>query len=161
MALSLALAMLALRAGLALRRARRGLGARRPGARRTHLRLAKPAIALLLVGLLAGPPSAVALRGWDPFGTLHGWLGLLAAGLFAAAFVLGRRLARSAPSPASSCSRSPVANRRYHEAGSEMDPAVQEGRGRGGSRSEIERRPPSICALRQDSAQVISRWQCR
>ena len=92
MAVSLALAVLALRAGLALRRARRGLGARRPGARRTHLRLAKPAIALLLVGLLAGPPSAVALRGWDPFETLHSWLGLLVAGLFAAAFVLGRRL---------------------------------------------------------------------
>lgn len=94
MAVSLALAVLALRAGLALRRARRRLGARRPGARRTHLRLAKPAIALLLVGLLAGPPSAVALRGWDPFETLHSWLGLLVAGLFAAAFVLGRRLER-------------------------------------------------------------------
>ena len=94
MAVSLALAVLALRAGLALRRARRGLGEKRPGARRAHLRLAKPAIALLGVGLLAGPPSAVALRAWDPFGTLHGWLALLVAGLFAAAFVLGRRLER-------------------------------------------------------------------
>ena len=92
MALSLALAVLALRAGLALRRARRGLGARPPGGRRTHLRLAKPAIALLGIGLLAGPPSAVVLRAWDPFATLHGWLGLLVAGLFAAAFVLGHRL---------------------------------------------------------------------
>ena len=92
MVVSLALAMLALRAGLALRRARRGFGAKRPGARRAHLRLAKPAIALVGVGLLAGPPSAVALRAWDPFATLHGWLGLLVAGLFTAVFVLGHRL---------------------------------------------------------------------
>jgi hypothetical protein len=92
MTAGLVLAVLALRAGLALRRARHGRGARRPSARRAHLRLAKPAVAVLVVGLLAGPPSAVVLRGWDPLRTLHGWLGLLVAGLFAAAFVLGRWL---------------------------------------------------------------------
>ena len=32
------------------------------------------------------------LRGWDPLATLHGWLGLLAALLFAGVGVLGLRL---------------------------------------------------------------------
>ena len=69
----------------------------RPLSLRTKLRVLIASVtgtSLLLVGLLAGPPSAVALRAWDPFGTLHGWLGLLVAGLFTAAFVLGRRLER-------------------------------------------------------------------
>ena len=92
MVASLALAFAALRAGLALRRARL---ARRPPpreARRRHLRLAKPAVALLLVGFLLGPVSAVALRGWTPFETLHGLAGLAAAALFVAAALQGHRL---------------------------------------------------------------------
>ncbi|MDH3211099.1 MAG: DUF4079 family protein [Myxococcales bacterium] len=92
MVASLALTALALRAGLALRRRRRVLGPRNPRARRAHLRLAKPAVGLLLVGLLGGPPSAVLLRGWEPFRTFHGVLGLLVAGLFVAAAVVGRRI---------------------------------------------------------------------
>lgn len=95
MVASLALALLALRAGLVLRRARRRRAPKNPRVRRAHLRLAKPAIGLLLVGLLAGPPSAVVLRDWDPFRTLHGWLGLVAAALFTAAAILGRRLEKA------------------------------------------------------------------
>jgi hypothetical protein len=92
MVASLALAFAALRAGVALRRARL---ARRPpprGVRRRHLLLAKPAVMFLLAGFLLGPISAVALRGWSPFATLHGLAGLVAAALFVAAAVHGRRL---------------------------------------------------------------------
>ena len=62
------------------------------GLRLKHLRIAKPAVVLLLVGFLGGPLSAVWLRGWDPFDSFHGWLGLLVAGLFGAAAVVGHRI---------------------------------------------------------------------
>ncbi len=94
MLLSLALASLALRTGLALRRARRGRGRRSPTLRRSHLRLARPAVLLLLVGFVAGPISAVWLRGWEALETFHGVLGVIAAALFAWAGVLGQRIAR-------------------------------------------------------------------
>ncbi len=92
MVVSLALAGLTLRAGLALRRARLGRAARDPLARRRHLRLAKPAVALVGVGFVLGPLSAVALRGWRVFASFHGLLALVVVALFAAAAVLGRRL---------------------------------------------------------------------
>ena len=47
---------------------------------------------MLLLGFIAGPTSAVALRDWEPLRTFHGWLGVLVAGLFLAAATLGRRL---------------------------------------------------------------------
>jgi hypothetical protein len=92
MVVSLGLSLAALRLGLRLRRAR---AARRPAprdARRRHLRLAKPAVACVLVGLVSGPASAIWLRGWEAFATLHAWLGLAAAIGFAGAAVAGRRL---------------------------------------------------------------------
>lgn len=92
MGVAIALCALALRAGLALRRARLGRGRRTSAGRRRHLRLAKPAVVLVCVGFVGGPLSAVWLRNWTPFGSFHAWLGLLAAGLFAAAALLGRRL---------------------------------------------------------------------
>lgn len=91
---SLALCALALRVGVRLRRARL---ARRPaprGARARHLRLAKPAVALVLVGFTLGPLSAFWLRGLTPFSTLHGVFGALAAGAFGVAAWQGRRLER-------------------------------------------------------------------
>jgi hypothetical protein len=91
---SIALAGLTLRAGLALRRARLGRTPRDPALRRRHLRIAKPAVALVLAGFVAGPVSAVWLRGWDAFETFHGVLGLAVAALFLAAAVIGRRLER-------------------------------------------------------------------
>jgi polyferredoxin len=94
MLISLALAVLTLRAGLALRRARLGRAPRDPGLRRRHLRLAKPAVVLVLAGFVGGPLSAVWLRGWEPFASFHGALGLVVATLFAAAALIGRRLER-------------------------------------------------------------------
>lgn len=94
MVFALVLAALALRAGLGLRRSRLGQAQRQPGLLRAHLRLAKPAVLLLLAGFVGGPLSAFWLRDWSPFGTLHAWLGLLAAGLFAGAGWLGRALSR-------------------------------------------------------------------
>ena len=94
MVASLAVVSLALRAGLRLRRARLGRARKTPDLLRAHLRLAKPAVALIGIGLLGGPISAVWLRGWTPLASFHAWLGLLAAALFLAAAILGRRLER-------------------------------------------------------------------
>jgi len=94
MIVALALAVAALRAGLALRRARR-LGA--PGRRELrfrHLQVSKPAVLLLLVGFALGPASMRWLRGQDAFSTFHALLGVLAAALFAFTAVVGRRLER-------------------------------------------------------------------
>ena len=91
---SIVLALAALRAGLAIRRARLARRPRPRGARQRHVRLAKPAVALILVGFMAGPVSAVLLRGWTAFATLHGVVGTIAAGCFAAAAIHGRRLQR-------------------------------------------------------------------
>ena len=102
MVASLLLAFLALRSGLSLRRSRRGFGRRQPSQRARHLRLSKPAAAMILVGFAAGPVSMAWLRGESPFGTVHAWLGGLAATLFGATAFLGRRLERGrsrAPDP--------------------------------------------------------------
>ena len=94
MVASIALAATALRAGLLLRRARRLKARRAPGLRERHLRFAKPAVALLLAGFIAGPISAFTLRGWGVFESFHGWLGLTCIALFAATARLGRSLER-------------------------------------------------------------------
>jgi hypothetical protein len=91
---SLALAAAALRAGLRLRSARRRGAPRGVRERRRHLRLAKTALPLLAVGFAAGPLSAVWLRGWDAFATLHAWVALAALLLFGATGFVGRQLER-------------------------------------------------------------------
>jgi hypothetical protein len=91
---SLALAILALRAGLAMRKRRtRGLGPK-SGLMRRHLALAKPAVGLVLVGFGGGVVSAVMLRSWEPFDSLHGLVGLVVAALFALTGYAGQRAAR-------------------------------------------------------------------
>jgi hypothetical protein len=92
MVASLALVFAALRVGLSVRRARVARRPPPPGARQRHLRLAKPAVVCVGVGLVAGPASAVWLRGWEAFGTLHAWLGLAAAIGFGALALTGHRL---------------------------------------------------------------------
>ncbi|HEY8121974.1 MAG TPA: DUF4079 family protein [Myxococcota bacterium] len=93
---SLALAALALRAGLGLRKARR-LGARRDArAYARHLRLAKLAVTLLPFGFAAGIASAALLRGWSALGSAHGWISSTTLALFLAAAFVGRKLERRA-----------------------------------------------------------------
>jgi len=90
----LTLALLALRAGVEVRRARaRGAG-RVSDLRRVHLRLAKLALSVLWLGFAGGPLSMWWLRGREPFGTLHGALGLLVITLFVTTAVWGRRVER-------------------------------------------------------------------
>lgn len=89
---SLAMSVATLRAGLRLRTARRR-GIRKSAEEyRRHLRLAKPTLAMLLVGFGSGLASVAFLRGWDLFGTAHGVVGSVALGLFLATGLLGRRL---------------------------------------------------------------------
>jgi hypothetical protein len=96
MLVSLAVAAAALQSGLRLRRARLRGTPRRRDERSRHLRLAKTAVAMVMVGFAAGPISAVWLRGFEPFATLHGWLAVLAAALFGATAFLGHRLEHGA-----------------------------------------------------------------
>jgi hydrogenase-4 membrane subunit HyfE len=96
---SLVLAGLALRVGLVMRR-RRQQGARREAALiLRHLRWAKPAVILILIGFVGGPISSYLLRGWQPFERLHGYLALLVVGLFSITGVLGLRLERGRGRP--------------------------------------------------------------
>jgi hypothetical protein len=94
MLLALVLAALALRAGLAMRRRRVRGEAPGRGLLAAHLRMARPAVCLLLAGFVGGPLSALFLRDWTPFGTAHAWLGLLAALLFGAAGWVGLQMQR-------------------------------------------------------------------
>jgi len=81
-----------LRLGLQLRRGRRFRKPRPKDLRARHMRIAKPAVAAIVVGFVAGPISAIWFRDWEPLATFHGWIGILALALFVAAAVLGRRL---------------------------------------------------------------------
>jgi len=94
MVVALALAAGAAGTGLHLRRARLGLERHRRGARGRHLRLGRTAVALVLVGAAGGAASMVGLRGRELLDTFHGYAGLAAAALFAAAGWLGHGLAR-------------------------------------------------------------------
>ena len=82
----------ALRAGLEIRRRRLRGQPPQAALRSRHLRFARPAVVLVVVGFVAGPVSAVLLRGWEVFGTLHAAIGGVAALSFVAAAVLGHRL---------------------------------------------------------------------
>ena len=92
MTAGLTLAALAFRAGIALRRSRLGPLRRTPEMRARHLRRAKAAVAVLLVGFVGGPVSWVWLRGGEPLGTFHGFVGLSVATLLAAAALAGHRI---------------------------------------------------------------------
>jgi len=90
MTLTLAFALVALRAGLELRRRRsRGLSGKRE-LRDRHLRFGKLAVLFAIVGFCGGPLSAWFLRGMTPFETFHSWLGVGVALLFGAAAQQGR-----------------------------------------------------------------------
>jgi hypothetical protein len=91
---TIGLALATLRAGLALRRARR-LG--RPRTARElarHLRLAKLTLTLVPLGFAAGLASAVWLRGFDALASAHGTVASAALALFLGTGFLGARLER-------------------------------------------------------------------
>jgi hypothetical protein len=94
MVASLVLMFLALRIGFRMRR-RRIAGERRGALVKQHARLAKPAVVMLMLGLVGGPVSAFWLRDWTPLQTLHGWLGLTAAVLFGTAAWIGNRILKA------------------------------------------------------------------
>lgn len=91
---TLLLAGATLRLGLQLRSLRHRRQRRSPDLRRRHLKLAKTTILFVAVGFSSGPVSALLLRDWTPFGSLHGWIGTATAALFFSAGLLGRRLER-------------------------------------------------------------------
>ena len=94
MAVSLSLCLLALRAGLELRRLRQR-GARRDDALiGRHMKLARPGVLLLCLGFTGGLASAIWLRDWRVFSTLHAYLASASALLFIAAWRLGVGLAK-------------------------------------------------------------------
>ena len=95
MSVSLVVVLLALRAGLGMRRRRLQRLRPKPDLIRRHLALAKPGVALVLIGLIGGVVSSVWLRGWEPLDSFHSWLGLASALLFAVAAMLGRRAGRN------------------------------------------------------------------
>ena len=92
MIVSILWAGVVLRSGLRLRSARRRGAGRPKDERRRHLRLAKPALAMIAVGYFVGLASALWLRGWGAFTTAHGLVSSAALLLFLATGVLGRRL---------------------------------------------------------------------
>ncbi len=92
MVVSILLAMAALRTGLAMRRARLRKLRRERGVRERHLRLAKIAVAMMIVGFAAGTASAIWLRGWGAFTTAHSLVSSVALLLFLATAWLGREL---------------------------------------------------------------------
>jgi hypothetical protein len=96
MVLGLTLLALALRSGLALRRSRVGPDRRSREMRPRHLRFAKSAVAVLLVGAAAGPFSWVWLRGGEVLETFHGWVGIVVVALVVTTATLGHRLERGA-----------------------------------------------------------------
>lgn len=98
---AIALAALALRAGLRLRSARRGRESAAPDAagaemraalRARHILLGKIAVLAIGLGFGGGLASVVWLRGWQVFGSAHGLVACAALALFVCTAVLGRRL---------------------------------------------------------------------
>lgn len=98
MLVSIALAFSAFRLGLRLRAARlgrigaAGAGETRRALRRRHLRRAKLAILMLVIGAIGGPVAMRLLLGRPPFRSVHALFGGLTLAFFAATFVTGRRL---------------------------------------------------------------------
>ena len=89
---TIAIVYAAFRKGQAMRRARLRGTRREPAWRRQHLRLAKLALVLLVLGFVDGVASAWFLRAWSPLQTLHAWVGIGTLTLFATLGFTGRAL---------------------------------------------------------------------
>jgi len=92
MVATITLVLVVLREGIRMRKLRL---ARKPVSRALrdrHTKLAKPAVAMVMVGLLGGVVSIVELRARAPLGTFHAFAALLSASLFGAAAWIGHRI---------------------------------------------------------------------
>lgn len=63
-----------------------------PGSLKRHVALGPWFTLLFVLSAAGGAASAIALRGFKPLATAHGWFGLIATGLFVVLWWLGRRL---------------------------------------------------------------------
>jgi hypothetical protein len=97
MVMTLSLVLLALRHGLAIRRARSSGhtgGLSRKTHRQRHLRFGKIALSCLIVGFLGGVGTKTIWLGDPPFTTFHGLLGAIALLAFGSTAMFGQRLER-------------------------------------------------------------------
>ncbi|MCH7868725.1 MAG: DUF4079 family protein [Myxococcales bacterium] len=99
MTLCLAALIAALRIGLRMRKRRLAGGPRDLDLIRLHLKLAKPAIVLVMFGFVGGALSSTLIRGWTLFNSSHGVLGLIVVCLFGATAYLGYRAERGEGEP--------------------------------------------------------------
>ena len=84
-----------LRIGLKMRRRRLGGAPRDLKLIRLHLKLAKPAVLLTMLGFIGGGLSSSLIRNWSLFETFHSLLGLITLCLFALTAYFGLRAERS------------------------------------------------------------------
>jgi hypothetical protein len=96
----LGLVYLALKSGLAMRRLRQRAGSRDFALLRRHLAMAKPGVALAVLGFVGGGVSSVTLRGWELLESFHGIAGAVVVILFSVTAVFGRRAERGEGDPA-------------------------------------------------------------
>ena len=86
------LALMSLRTGFALRRARQQKRSGRAAMRRTHLLFAKITVPVIMLGFAGGPLTVWLVEGESPFHTAHGWIGLTAVVLWSATAGVGHQL---------------------------------------------------------------------
>jgi len=90
---TLVMAVWTARLGPEIRRQRRNGRSVGGDLRKRHLRFGKRTLVMVAIGFFAGPLSMALLRDRDPFGSLHGILGIIVLGLFAWTGWSGRALA--------------------------------------------------------------------
>lgn len=95
----LAVLFAALRLGIKMRARRLADLPRDVGLMRRHLRLAKPAVWLAMLGFAGGALSSSLLRGWALFHTFHALAGFVVLVLFAATAWFGGKVERREADP--------------------------------------------------------------
>jgi hypothetical protein len=86
------LALLSLRSGMGMRRARQQKRSGRAALRRSHLRLVKITVPWIVVGFAAGPMVRWWVQGETPFQTAHAWIGLTAVVVWSTTATVGHML---------------------------------------------------------------------
>ncbi len=92
MGLGILLALLSLRSGMRMRRARQQKRTGRAELRRSHLRVVKITVPWIMVGFAAGPLVRWWVQGETPFQTAHAWIGLTAVLLWSTTATVGHML---------------------------------------------------------------------